>query len=327
MPRAARVLIVVWGLAVVGLSAVVAMQHLRPAEEPSALPGVNKSIASNASILHSYVIVVESSLDTEELATAPPAEHKSAEFTQPCDPEIVGESEGEVVSIYHVVEGQLADHCYGRQDDVVVASWAVLAEFATPQDLKAIRLFAGIESDTVAAFVGPFGQMSLDEFVIAVDVASAAADRDQLRLTMAHELSHVLTLNPAQFDASISPPSCETHHNGWVCYEPDSHLNSWIQEFWTDDELESLPRSGAIDEEGGIDRCTLDRSFLGSYAASHPEEDFAESFSAFVFGVEVSAAVAPRIEFFGRYPEFVALRDRAASAGHVNLPNFFGRCG
>ena len=243
-----------------------------------------------------------------------------------CDPDTIGEEDGTVVAIYEVENGVLGALCFGEASDEVLQSWDLLDEFTDPEQLLAIKLFAGIESDTVFAFAGPASIDSYDDFIIAVDVYSAD-DLQELRLTMAHELSHIFTQDPEQFDESQRRSSCDTYYNGYVCFLPDSYITAWVETFWTEEMLDDLPKSGSIDEEGGEGRCTLDRSFLGSYAASHPEEDFAEAFSAFVFGLDVAAEAEPRLQFFEAYPELVAYRDRAIAAGQTDLPNTLGQCG
>ncbi len=243
-----------------------------------------------------------------------------------CEPDTIGEEDGPVVAIYEVEDGMLGDLCFGEASDEVLQSWDLLDEFTDPEQLLPIKLFAGIESNTVFAFAGPASVDTYDEFIIAVDVFSAD-DLQELRLTMAHELSHVFTQEPEQFDETLRRSSCDAYYNGYVCFLPDSYIAAWVDAFWTQEMLDDLPKSGSIDEEGGEDRCTLDRAFLGSYAASHPEEDFAEAFSAFVYGLEVPDEAEPRLQFFEAYPELVAYRDRAIAAGQTGLPNTLGQCG
>lgn len=243
-----------------------------------------------------------------------------------CEPDTIGEEDGPVIAIYKVEDGVLGDLCFGEASDEVLQSWDLLDEFTDPEQLQPIKLFAGIESDTVYAFAGPATNDNYDDFVIAVDILSAG-DLQELRLTMAHELSHVFTQDPDQFDESLRRSSCDTYHNGYVCFLPDSYITAWVGEFWTQDQLDDLPKSGAIDEDGGDDRCSADRSFIGSYAASHPEEDFAEAFSAFVYGLDVPDEAKPRLQFFEAYPELVAYRDRAIAAGQTGLLNTLGQCG
>ena len=57
----------------------------------------------------------------------------------------------------------------------------------------------------------------------------------------------------------------------------------------------TLPTDYTVDIEGGEDRCDLDPSYPGSYAASHPEEDFAESF-AHVLHLLDTVLLAPGLE-------------------------------
>ncbi|MFT6393351.1 MAG: hypothetical protein ACJA14_002881 [Ilumatobacter sp.] len=58
-----------------------------------------------------------------------------------------------------------------------------------------------------------------------------------------------------------------------------------------------------------------------------PEEDFAETFSAYVFDVEVDPALTAKFEFFDRYPEFVVIRENARAAGLSGIAGNFGGCG
>ena len=101
---------------------------------------------------------------------------------------------------------------------------------------------------------------------------------------------------------------------------------AWIDQFWTEDDLADLADPGVPDEEGGEDRCDLNPEFLGAYAASHPEEDFAETFSAFVFDLGVAPGVRPKVEFFEAYPELVSFRDKVETLGSPPS-NTFDLCG
>lgn len=259
------------------------------------------------------------------------ASDERAEFvedpTVACDPTDVGEEEGEVTTIYSVLDGELDALCYGVSDPVVEASWDSLATVANSEALADVLLFAGYEAaaDTMA-FAGPIDDDN-QQFVIAVDVVSAAHDVDELRLTMVHELAHVLTQTPDQLDTDLLPEECETLWNGLGCFRPDSYVAGWVEQFWTDEDVASLPGDGAIDEAGGEDRCVLEPNFVGSYAASHPEEDFAETFSAWVFSVDVDAELAPKFDYFATFPELVVMRQAAIQAGLVDLPSNFDRCG
>jgi hypothetical protein len=245
-----------------------------------------------------------------------------------CDRETIGEESGDVLTIYRVENGQLGEVCLGRTVAVLEETWDVLTQVAPPEQLDAVELFSGFQGDgETLAFTGPVDGDN-DAFLVAVDVESADLDFDELRLTIIHELAHVFTQTPDQLDTGVSSAACDTFHNGLGCFEADSYLWLWIGEFWSEIALASLPDGGvSIDEPGGEDRCNRDPSFLGPYSASHPEEDFAESFSAFVFSVDVPAGIDPKLDFFTQRPELVGFRDRASAADLDGLPNNFEHCG
>lgn len=254
-------------------------------------------------------------------------ETEGPEILDPCEADDVGEEYGQVLVVYRVLDSRLADVCYGEANPIVESSWDALLEFTDEQSRSSLSLFAGIESFSVLAFAGPVSDFSFDDFVIAVDVFAARVDTEELRLTLAHELGHVLTQEEGQLDENGSRRNCESFHNGYSCFLRTSYLGAWTEQFWSEEALADLPRIGFDDQEEGYERCLADRTFLGSYAATHPEEDFAESFSAFVFSVAVPEAVQPRIDFFMSYPELVAFRDRAQAAGQADLSSNFDLCG
>ena len=250
--------------------------------------------------------------------------------TSPCDRQEIGESDGPLIGAYTVVDGELGELCFGLADPRLADSWETLTDIAAGEDLAPVAVFAGYRSDGSGsgniAFAGPLGEDNLD-FVVAVDLDEASADLAELRVTMAHEFAHVLTQVPDQLDIELAEAQCETFWNGNWCFARNSYIADWVAEFWTPEQLDSLPLNGEADTTAGEDRCNLDPTFLGSYAASHPEEDFAESFAAFVYNIRVPAEVSARQAFFVRYPELAAYRERAAGSGNQNLPNNFEACG
>ncbi|MEZ5227251.1 MAG: hypothetical protein R2710_11410 [Acidimicrobiales bacterium] len=100
----------------------------------------------------------------------------------------------------------------------------------------------------------------------------------------------------------------------------------WIDSFWTGEELSSIPDPTMADEDGADDRCSLNPTYLGPYAASHPEEDFAESFSA-LFDLDVAPSVQPKLDFFEQFPELVQFRTQVETEGIPSPPNNFEECG
>ena len=154
------------------------------------------------------------------------------------------------------------------------------------------------ESD-VLAFATMLGDTN-ERFGIVVNLADIDVDPGEFRLTLAHELSHVFTQTPDQLDVTVDEQDCPTLHNGNGCFLDGALVMGWIDRFWSEEQLGSIPDLAEGDEDGADRRCELDAGFPGPYSASSPEEDLAESFSAYVFDLEVPAAVAPRVEFFAR---------------------------
>jgi hypothetical protein len=246
-----------------------------------------------------------------------------------CDPDLVGEEDGPITVVYRVVDGSLGAVCFGRDEPGVAEAWRLLEEVAGTELLEPLELFAGYDADGLpdtVAYAGPIGD-STTEFTVAVEVDEASADLNELGVTMMHELAHVISQRPDQFDMDVGSAECATFHNTYGCFADGSYLDRWVNEFWDAEALSALPADGQPDQDAGDERCSIDPAFPGAYAASHPEEDFAESFSAFVFDVDMPAAVQPRLRFFERFPELAMVRSRAQRLGRTDLPNNFDECG
>ncbi|BAN01580.1 hypothetical protein [Ilumatobacter coccineus] len=250
-----------------------------------------------------------------------------------CDPADVDDL-GLVTAMHFVVQGQIQAPCYadgGLDDQRLLAAWDGLTSITPSELVSDVSLLAGFEPcsdcDTLA-FVSALDEES-SFFLMAVDVVSGDDDPNELLLTMQHELTHVFNQKPgSQLDLDVDPDSCDTYFNGTGCFTDDSYMAAWIEEFWSDDLLDELPADGAPnDDDTAADLCDAEPTFLGSYAATHPEEDFAESFSAYVFDIDVPDSLGEKMAFFDDYPEFVEIQRNAEAAGLSGLPNNFDVCG
>ena len=234
-------------------------------------------------------------------------------------------------SAYRVVDGELSTSCLGAGDPAIVSAWEDLATIAPREQLSDLALFGGFEpaGDEAAetlAFVNPLDDGV--QFQMSVNTVEASADADELLLTLAHEFSHVFTATAEQLartDEAVD--GCSTYFNGEGCYRDDAVMTDWIDEFWPADVLDGVDTE--VDSVDDADaRCALDDGFFGPYAATNPEEDFAEAFSAFVFRVEPSTdGQARRLEWIGAQPGLAEFRDRADAAQMTPLPNDFELCG
>ncbi len=245
-----------------------------------------------------------------------------------CDRASIGEDGGPLVGALALGDGSVLGRCFGEPDDRLDRAWLELSAVTPPGELDDVVVLAGFDEpggDSLA-FAGILGDDN-DRFVVAVNLAEAELDPQEFRLTLVHEMAHVITQRPDQLDVDLDPEDCDTFWNGNGCFFPDAFVTRWIEAFWTTEQLDSMPDLARADEEGADDRCALDPSFLGSYAASHPEEDLAESFGAFVFDLDVPVEVEPKLDFFAVEPEFVAFRDHVVAGGLAAPPNTFDRCG
>jgi hypothetical protein len=251
-----------------------------------------------------------------------------------CDEEALGSDELTTFLVAHyVVDGQLGDVCYGEQHPVVLDAWSKLAEITPPGQLGDLGLFGGFASDEDGDEVSLAFVNTIDDdgtlFQMSVNVDEAENDPDELLLTMAHEFSHVFTGLSTQIDRSFDAiESCTTYFNGDGCYEPDSLMYDWIEAFWGDGLIDEIDPEAESTAAAGQERCDLEPGFFGAYAASSPEEDFAESFSAYVFDLEPdSDAQQDKLDWIDSQRGLAEFRDLAFEAGYAPLPNNFDRCG
>jgi hypothetical protein len=257
-----------------------------------------------------------------------PAELAAAVADEPCDPEMIGEDHGPLEAMYALVDGELAGLCHGAPSTSLIEAWLALAAVSPPEQLEPVVVLAGFAStDDTVAFAGAADEEQYERFLIAVDLVSAEENPAETRLTMVHELAHVFTQTPGQLDVTADPDQCDGYWNGAGCLVPDGYVMAWIEAFWSDEDLAAQPEDGSADPDLGQERCELDPMFVGPYAASSPEEDLAESFSAFVFDLDVPASAQPKLDWFEQYPELSAFRDLQRVSGLPAVPNTFEACG
>lgn len=255
-----------------------------------------------------------------------------------CDAEALGDDETvQFIDAYYVVDGTLGAVCFGDEDSTMAEAWRSLATITPPDQLNDLALFAGFGtpggkeeevSGTTLAFVNVIDDEGT-AFQMSVNLDAYDEDPDEAALTMAHEFSHVFTAIPSQLDRSPdAAEGCTTYFNGEGCYLPDSLMAAWIAEFWGPDDLAEIDPNKEVGIDDGAERCAADPGFLGPYAASTPEEDFAESFAAFVYRVEAQTPEAQaKIDWFADQPGLAEFRDRAVDAGKGPFEGTFEGCG
>ncbi len=249
-----------------------------------------------------------------------------------CSLEFIASGGGEdfadgFTSGHFVVDGILGQPCLG-EDDRLLHSWEWLRIVASSEDLVDLILLAGFDAPSdLLAYVEALntGEGGV-AFQMTVNLGQAEADDIELALTMAHELTHVFTGGADQLDRSVDESQCFTYFEGEGCYTDDSFIARWAEAFWGEWIAEIDPLND--DDEAALERCIADPSFFGSYAATNPEEDFAETFSAWVFSVPVEdPGLISKYEFFDADKYLASFKARVQAAGIEPLPNQFEGCG
>ncbi len=189
-----------------------------------------------------------------------------------------------------------------------------------------------IFSDGEANILASVAQSDFDaaRWVLRVDIVDAA-DPKELTYTLVHEYAHLLTLNPAQVPPSLpifnhpdngnvydqEVAKCDTYFPGEGCSLPDSYINQFSDQFWSNIYDEWAQIDSISDEQEYYD--ALDSfyqkhqsEFVSDYAPTNPAEDIAESFSFFVLTPRPSGNTIAdqKLLFFYRYPELENLRSK-----------------
>ena len=131
---------------------------------------------------------------------------------------------------------------------------------------------------------------------MAIDMVAAGDYPDELGLTLLHEFAHVFTQTGDQLDIDTGELR-STLWNGRLLV-PGSYLDSWVNEFWTDEELLSLPADGSADQEG-VSNGAMSTSSSGFTPGVAPRRT-SPRHSRRVFDLEVPEGVEPRMAFSTR---------------------------
>ncbi len=248
------------------------------------------------------------------------------------DEELGADDEISFTAAHYVVDGVLGALCNGDGDERILDAWDALATIAPRGQLGDLGVFtafeeAGAGDEVTLAFVQPLDADGT-LFQMSVSLDEYEFDPEEALLTMAHEFSHVFTAIPSQIDRTVeAAENCTTYDNGEGCFFEDSLMFQWVDAFWVDylDDFDPMVEASGVEGEA---RCAQDAGFLGSYAASTPEEDFAESFSAYVFDVEAATPEQQeRIDWMADRTGLVEFRERAEAAGLTPVSNSFEVCG
>ena len=250
-----------------------------------------------------------------------------------CDETTIGaDSETRILSAYRIGNGTLGTRCLGTPSVEVRQAFEMLALVMPQEHLRQLDYFAGFawlgdSDETTYAYVIS-DENSLSELVMAINIAEFDANPDDALLTLTHEFAHILTWADEQRLPGATVSSCTTFWNGIDCLAEDALLWRWILAFWSAEALSTLTPGDVALVADGEGRCALDDSFFGPYAASHPEEDFAEAFAAYVLGVRAETpGQQKKISWMSSQSALQPYRTRALEAGFESVGNTYEVCG
>jgi hypothetical protein len=199
--------------------------------------------------------------------------------------------------------------------------WGVVTQIVPGEWLSKISKFELFSTDDgTLAYVYP-DENNPGKWVLGVN-SSEATDKNALMETIIHELAHIVTLDPQQFDGTLASggaASCSTINLEEGCALPNSYLNAFYTAFWAgiDAEYRQIEQLSGAAQEAAL-AAFYDKyrdQFVSDYATTNIAEDMAETFAAFVTRERPSGSsiADQKILFFYNFPELVALRDEIRS--------------
>jgi hypothetical protein len=136
--------------------------------------------------------------------------------------------------------------------------------------------------------------------------------------TLTHELGHLITLKPDQF---TSGSSCSTYEAEDGCFTSSSYINELVDQFWPEilDEWQDIEYNTTTQDD--FDNQIYDfyekysDQFVNDYAATNPEEDFAETWLYYVFDLtpDGGSIAEDKIDFMTSFSELVQIKQQIRS--------------
>lgn len=150
--------------------------------------------------------------------------------------------------------------------------------------LKELVLFdALLTGGTSDLYVGEVVPAESDASRWRLAIAPNGATDLDVAVTVAHEVGHLLSLNASQLNLAGNASACGTMWTGQGCLSNDGHVMTFLDDTWSDAEIDGW-NAAAQKPDNERDQAFQDfydhhsGSFVDSYAATDPFEDFAESF-------------------------------------------------
>ncbi|MEK7638550.1 MAG: hypothetical protein AAB388_00135 [Patescibacteria group bacterium] len=163
--------------------------------------------------------------------------------------------------------------------------------------------------ETLPPYQGGSWRFGLGTTAFDIDLTSPTLDE-----LLVHEFGHVVSYEDIP---GLAVPGTLTCHEYFTerfdCPEDSTYLAVFVDRFWNNSALNYALRTSRLrDPSAAVTAYYEDHesSFVSDYAASAPEEDFAETFASFVLQDRPvkNTTADQKIKFFYRYPKLVSLR-------------------
>lgn len=141
----------------------------------------------------------------------------------------------------------------------------------------------------------------------------ADEDSDSNTQLIVHELAHIVSYQEIIGIPKSATAKCEAYFKLRGCPADNSYLRQFVNKFWSDSDLNKAQKF-AESNNSSSDVSTHYKQnkdkFVTSYAATAPEEDFAESFMFYVTGKKsgVNSEALSKINFFLEYQNLIEAR-------------------
>jgi|AntRauTorckE6833_2_1112554.scaffolds.fasta_scaffold06473_3 hypothetical protein len=223
---------------------------------------------------------------------------------------MLGDIEGEVVASYTVDQQEISSRAPQEYQDYFTRLLAILPDQYDDHIDELVIFTKGREE--VGAYVETQTPYTAD-WRYAVRQSEITEDPESSASTelMVHEFAHIFSLDQIFRDRTVAH-SCHSYFADTLCYGKDSYLGQFVDTFWSNrmlDDLQSVQVGSRFDQGDFYDR--YESQFVSEYAATDPAEDFAESFTWYVYGeMAPQGSVADqKIEFFYQFRYVQGLAD------------------
>ncbi|MDR2817590.1 MAG: hypothetical protein LBB04_02615 [Oscillospiraceae bacterium] len=237
------------------------------------------------------------------------------------------------ISSYKIVDGVRIEKIADRNKDLAVEfekeinkAWENIKKILPLSALKKITYFEPFvepkrekEEGTETPVAGQTGGFinfvgGQAESILGINLRLRDPDLSVLSYVLCHEYGHVISLNSSQRDSKIGEDQTLEYQTPYeqMQFKENSYMKKFYDRFYKyvyDDQC--------ADKEGYLFYLRHQSEFVSVYAASHYDDDFAESFAFFVVGEEAGFLTGEdrgngreKIKFFEQFQELVELRDQ-----------------